>query len=153
MTRLLLAIGFATLLLAQKYTGPRPPKQDVLYLLHATNLVATDVSEAKEEKRKNDTVYAVDGASSNAKTPLAEPIFLLDSKTLRPERLNLYRLDVRNGRREVVMSNKRSQKQLHLTMKRLDNGLYRIEASEYLQNGEYGISPEGSNQVFLFQVY
>ncbi len=38
-------------------------------------------------------------------------------------------------------------------MKRLGEGIYRLEANEYLQNGEYALTPEGSDQVFLFQVY
>ncbi|MBI4904934.1 MAG: hypothetical protein HY820_14955 [Acidobacteria bacterium] len=133
----------------------RPPKQDVLYLLHATNLVETEVAEAKEERRKDDTAFVVDGASSPARTPLAEPIFLVDARKIRPEELQLFRLDVKNGRRETVLSKKRksSNRPLHLSMKRLGDGIFRIEAAEFLQNGQYAITPEGSNQVFLFEVY
>ena len=135
--------------------SPRPPKQDVLYLMHASNLIETEVAEAKEERRKDDTAYVVNGASSPARTPMAEPIFVLDSKSIRPEQLQLFRLEVKNGRREAVISNKKRGKDrpLHLSMKRLGEGVYRIEANEYLQNGQYAITPEGSNQVFLFEVY
>ncbi len=134
---------------------PRPPKQDVLYLLHATNLVETEVSEAKEEKRKDDTAFIVEGASSPARTPLAEPIFLLDARKIRPDDLQLFRLEVKNGRRETVLTKKRksSNRPLHMSMKRLGDGVYRIEAAEFLANGQYAITPEGSNQVFLFEVY
>ena len=31
---------------AQKYDGPRPPKKDMIYLLHADNLVPTETGEA-----------------------------------------------------------------------------------------------------------
>jgi hypothetical protein len=62
---------------ATKYTGPRPPKPDVLYLVHADNLVETETAVAKEETRKDAQVAIVPGGSSPAKTPLAEPIFLL----------------------------------------------------------------------------
>ncbi len=143
---------------AQKYTGPRPPKSDFVYLLHAANLVETELLEASEEKRKEDTAYVVNGAASPAKTPLAEPIFLMESKRIIPDKLQLYRLEIKNGRREIVFppANKRRKdapRPLHLSVKRLSDGIYRLEANEYLPNGEYALTPEGSNQVFLFQVY
>jgi len=56
---------------AQKYDGPRPPKKDVIYLLHADNLIPTEMGDAKEEGKKNDPVYTFPGASSPARTPLA----------------------------------------------------------------------------------
>lgn len=155
----LLAVCLATSLLAQKYTGPRPPKPDVPYLLHATNLVETEAADAKEEKRKDDMAYVVNGGASQARTPLAEPILLLESKSLLPDKLQLYRLDVKNGKREVVFppANKRRKdapRPLHLTPpRRIADGLYRIEVNESLPNGEYALTPEGSNKVFLFQVY
>jgi len=31
---------------AQKYTGPHPPKPDVLYLVHADTLISTEVLES-----------------------------------------------------------------------------------------------------------
>ncbi|MBS1825747.1 MAG: hypothetical protein JST93_10535 [Acidobacteria bacterium] len=159
MRSLALFFCLASLALAQKkYDGPKPSKQDVVFLLHAGNLVSTEVAVAKEEKRKDDRAYIVDGAASSAKTPLAEPIFLIDAKTVQVDRLQLYKLDVKNGKREVVFppANKRkkdSPRPLHLSMKRLGEGIYRLEANEYLQNGEYALTPEGSDQVFLFQVY
>ena len=36
---------------------------------------------------------------------------------------------------------------------RIGDKLYRLEVEESLEPGEYSISPEGSNQVFCFQVY
>ncbi len=141
-----------------KYSGPRPPKPDVPFLLHASNLVETESAEAKEEKRKDDTAYVVSGTASAARTPLAEPIFLLDSKKIVPEKLQLYKLEAKNGKREVIFppAGKRRKdgvRPIHLSFRRLGEGLYRIEANEYLQNGEYALTPEGSNSVFLFQVY
>lgn len=141
-----------------KYTGPRPPKPDVPYLLHATNLLETEASEASEEKRKDDTAYVVSGTASPARTPLAEPIFLIEAKKLVPEKLQLYKLEAKNGKREVVFPppNKRKKdgaRPIHMSYRRLGEGLFRIEANEFLANGEYALTPEGSNQVFLFQVY
>ena len=40
---------------ADDYTGPRPPKPDVLYLVHASNLIPTEVTEAQQEGKKDDT--------------------------------------------------------------------------------------------------
>ena len=67
---------------AEKYTGPRPPKPDVPYLLHANNLVETETAEAKEESRKDDIIYVISGTTSPVKTPLAGPIFLLPCRAV-----------------------------------------------------------------------
>jgi hypothetical protein len=32
----------------------------------------------------------------------------------------------------------------------LDKGLFKLEVNEYLPNGEYCLSPDGTNQVFCF---
>lgn len=149
----LLALTFAAPAFPQKYAGPRPPKTDVPYLLHANNLVETEAAEAREESRKDDRIYRVAGASSPAKTPLAGPIFLLRTEKLEPSRLELYRLDVRSGAREAVFSKKKKPRSIRLAVSRLEDGLYRIEVDESLENGEYSITPADSNQVFCFQVY
>lgn len=140
---------------AQKYDGPRPPKKDMIYLLHADNLIPTETGDAKEEGKKNDPVYTFPGASSPARTPLAEPIFILDSDSIRPDSVELYRMDVRSGHREVKVSggSRRNSKALRLSVVKLDRGLYRLEASETLDPGEYVLSPTGGNHVFCFEVY
>lgn len=145
----------SALLAADKYTGPRPPKPDIPYLLHASNLIPTEVVEARQEQKKNDTTYIIPGASSPAKTPLAEPIFLIDADKISPERIELYRLDVKGGQREITVSQKRrgGPRPLKLSLTRLEGRLYRIEASEMLENGEYSLSPSDSNQAFCFEVY
>ena len=152
---LALFVGAAALATAQKYDGPRPPKPDVPYLKHATNLVATEVSEAKEEKGKKDEVtYTIPGATSTARTPLASPIFLLQSEKLNAQSLALYKLESRNGRREITASPKKPMQPIRVEVTRLDgSGLYRLEVVESLEPGEYSLSPEGSNQVFCFQVF
>jgi hypothetical protein len=96
------------------------------------------------------------GASSKARTPLAEPIFLIRVEKLNPEKLALYPLEVKNGSREVYFPNrpkKDSARPVHTIVTRVADGLFRVEANEGLENGEYALSPEGSNQVFAFQVY
>jgi hypothetical protein len=147
----LLTIPLAVLA-AEKYDGPRPPKPDVAYLVHADNLIPTEALEAKDDGG----LYTVPGASSTARTPLAEPIFLIQSDKILPERLELYRWEVKGGRRELATGKGKrrgSAHPLHLSVNKVDGRLYRIEASEPLENGEYSLSPNDSNQVFCFEVY
>lgn len=142
--------------LAQKYSGPRPPKPDIPYLVHADNLVETEVSEAREEERRRDTVYIIAGETSSAATPLPEPIFLIQTENLDADRIELYRLEVRRGNREAVFPQRARRggpRLLRLMTTRLDQNLYRIEVNEYLDEGEYSLTPAGSNQVFCFRVY
>ena len=147
-------LAAAAAVFAQRYDGPRPVKPDIPYLKHGDSLVETEAAQAKEEKRKDDLVYTIDGANSSAKTPLAEPIFLLQADKLQPDRLQLYRLDSKNGRREILFPKKKGPMPLRLEVMRVDNrNLYRLEVNEELQPGEYSLSPEGSSQVFCFQVY
>jgi hypothetical protein len=154
---LLAAVCFlAAIAQDRDYTGPRPPKPDIPYLVHADNLVQTEVAEAKENQRKNESLYTIAGAASPARTPVAEPIFLFQSDKITPESLELYRLEVKNGNREVLISQgKRGSRPLRLTVTPLGGKLYRIEVDEGLglPDGQYALSPGGSNQVFCFEEY
>jgi len=154
---LFLFLGAALLVPAQnKYTGPRPPKPDLPYLVHADSLVATEAAEAKEETRKDDILYVVAGANSPVKTPLASPILLMQAVKLQPDRLQLYKLESKNGQREILFSRKKkaTAKALIVEVSRIaSDNLYRIEVDQTLENGEYSLTPEGSNQVFCFAVY
>ena len=138
---------------AQKYNGPVPAKPDLPYLKHAENLVPTEATDVKEEKKKDDVTYVIPGASSSAKTPLASPIFLLQCEKLVADKLGLYKMDVKNGRREVTASPKKPLKPLRVVVSRLTGNLYRIEVDESLEAGEYALSPEGANTAFCFQVF
>lgn len=143
----------------QKYTGPRPPKADIPYLLHASTLLETEVQEAKDETRKDENAAVIPGAASPVKTPLPEPIFLFLSEKISPDKLEMYRLTVtKDGKREVAFPSpgkrkKDSPRPIHMSTSKIDAGLYRIEASEVLDQGEYCLSPSGANQVFCFQVF
>ena len=139
---------------AQTYTGPLPPKPDLPYLKHAENLVPTEAAEAQEEKgKKDDLTYVVAGPASSARTPLASPIFLLQTEKLTAASLALYRLEVKNGRREITFSPKKQPKAIRMETTKIGDKLFRLEVEESLEPGEYSITPEGSNQVFCFQVY
>ena len=153
MLPLLLSAG----VFAEDYKGPLPPKADIPYLLHAGDLLPTEVTEASQENQKKSATYTISGASSPARTPLAEPIFILDSKQLDPAALELWRFDVKNGQRTLLMSAGRHGKSgagpYHLSVTKIGDHLYRIEVQEMLENGEYSLSPTGSNRAFCFQVY
>jgi len=137
----------------QKYSGPRPPKPDLPYLKHAENLVPLEAGTATEEKKKDDILYVIEGAASTAKTPLASPIFLIEVDKLNPDRLGLYKLEVRNGRREILFGPKKQPSPIRIEVNRLADKLYKIEVGDSLEAGEYSLSPEQSNQVFCFKVY
>jgi hypothetical protein len=149
---LVLAAAFAASA-QQKYIGPRPPKPDLPYLKHAENLIPTESGTASEEKKKDDILYVIAGAASTARTPLASPIFLMEADKLNPDRLGLYKLEVRNGRREILFSPKKQPRPIRIEVNRLADKLYRIEVEDSLEAGEYSLSPDQSNQVFCFQVF
>jgi hypothetical protein len=152
---ILLALIAITATAAEKYSGPRPPQPDLPYLVHADNLVPTETAEASKDSGKKDDTYTINGATSPARTPVAEPIFLLQSEKILPDRLELYRFEVKNGHRELQVSKakRRGTHALHLQVTKLDGNLYKVEASEPLENGQYSLSPNDSNKVFCFEVY
>jgi len=141
---------------AQKYDGPRPAKPDIPYIRHAESLLATEVTDAMEEHRKDDILYVVSGPASTVKTPLASPILLFQSDKIGPDKLQLFKLETKNGRREILFSHKKKQTAMPIRIdvtKLSSEGLYRIEVVSSLDKGEYSLTPDGSNQVFCFQVY
>lgn len=147
---------FCTAAKAEDYSGPRPPKADVPYLLHAGSLLSTEALEAKEVNRKDVTVFVVPGAASPVKTPMAEPIFIFTSDKIAADTLRLYRLTVNGANREVSGGGKKKKGAavpLRLTVTQLGDRLYRVEAYESLDPGEYSLSPNGSNEAFCFSVY
>src|SRR5579871_1725228 len=141
---------------ADQYTGPRPDKPDLPYLLHADHLVPTETGEAREENRKGETVFMVPGANSSARTPLAEPILIMESRNVPADRMEMYKMEVKGGNREVTISQSRRRggsRPIHVVVTPLGGKLYRIEADEPLENGEYSLSPSDSNKVFCFEIY
>src|SRR5678815_489849 len=127
--RLTIAFLFAAALFGQKYNGPQPEKADLPYLVHADNLVATEAGEAKQETRKDEILYVIDGATSPAATPLASPIFLIRAEQLVPDKLEIYKLESKNGRREVLFQRKKKQtaRPIRQSVKRIGDNLYKVE--------------------------
>jgi hypothetical protein len=143
----LLAVGLAGL--AQRYEGPRPAKKDVPYLLHAANLIETEAVEARQEGKKDDLIYTIAGATSPVATPIAEPIFIMQAEKTVPERIELYKLESKGGRRELQIKRAHA---LRLDVTRLSSdGLWKLEVAESLEPGEYSLSPKDSNQGFCFE--
>jgi len=143
---------------SKKYAGPRPEKADVPYLLHASKLIELEKSTAAESKTKEGTLYTVSGAESPVKTPVPEPIFLFKADRLNPDRLTLYRMTVRGGSRTLYFPEggrrrKDGPRPVFVLVTMLEPGLYRVEVNEPLEDGEYCLSPEGSNDVFCFSEY
>jgi hypothetical protein len=142
-------------LLADKYSGPRPAKADLPYLMHADDLIPLETGEAKQDNRKGDVNFAIPGANSPVRTPLASPAFLILTDQLQADHLQLYKLQSKGGQREVLIRrrNKLVARPIRLNVTRLDDQLYKIEVDEILENGGYSLSPSDSNQVFCFQIY
>ncbi|MCW5978011.1 MAG: hypothetical protein KIT09_08025 [Bryobacteraceae bacterium] len=164
MGKLWIAFSAGLLLLApaalpQEYDGPRPPKPDIPYLLHAGDLVELEAGEARVEDRKRETANLLAGAASPVKTPLAEPIFIFESDKIPAQKLALYQLDVVKGQREIAFP-KDAREQFrkgphpkHLMVRKLAGKLFWLEANEVLDNGQYCLSPEGSQAVFCFEIF
>jgi len=145
----------AGVLTAQKYDGPKPPKPDLPYLMHADNLIPTESLEAKQENRKGEVVYSISGANSPVRTPLSSPAFLILTEEVQAEKMQCFRLQSKGGQREVLLrrKNKLVAHPIRLNVTRVDGNLYKVEVDEILENGEYSLSPADSNRVFCFQVY
>jgi len=141
---------------SDKYTGPRPPKADIPYLLHANKLVELDTGNAQQSEKKDDTIYTISGTAAQAQTPMPEPIFVMAVEKLQADKMSLFKMTTKGGARELTISKKPKRdgpRPVRLTADKLDGNLYRLEVQEFLENGEYCMSPDGSNQVFCFAVF
>lgn len=156
MPKFALLIFAASLAMAQsKYTGPKPDKVDIPYLKHANTLIPLESNEAKEEMRKDQQWAVVKGTASTVRTPLAEPYFIMEQAKIDAKQFELFRVDAKNGQRELMLGTKKKggNKPIRIMVSPLGERLYRIDVNETLENGEYCLSPQGSNVVFCFQVF
>jgi hypothetical protein len=151
--RLAALLLFALAALAQQYEGPRPTKPDLPFLIQGDQVIATEGLEAKEHKQKKDALFVIEGAASPARTHLSSPLFLFEAERIVPETLGLYKLDVKDGQRQILFPSRKPPKPILVDVKRVDANVFRIEIHETLAPGEYALSPEGSNAVFCFAVY
>jgi hypothetical protein len=142
----------------KKYTGPRPPKADAPFLVHANQLLPVETGEARESQGKSETNYTVEGSASPTRTPIPEPVFLFQSDKINPERLSLYRMESRNSQRTLSLPSdprrrKDNSRPIFILVTPLENRLFKVEVNEPLDNGEYCLSPEGTNTVFCFSEF
>ncbi|HKD09717.1 MAG TPA: hypothetical protein VKB79_27675 [Bryobacteraceae bacterium] len=135
--------------------GPKPDKKDIPYLLLANNLVQTEVVRPSAQQTSEGTTYSIPGETSLAKTPLALPVFLIDSAQIRPEKLRLIRLIPSSGHRQALLRKTPSPDDapLLLTATKVADTIYRLEAVNEIENGEYALNAAGSDQFFCFTVF
>lgn len=140
-----------------QYSRPRPAKKDLPYLLEAGRLIATQVEHVTRSTTNKEEIFSVSGATSPARTPIPEPIFLFAPDQINPEQLGLYRFEVKEGRRQAALADKRApdsdEEPLHLTLRKLAPNLFRIEAGEMLQPGEYALYAQARDTAFCFTVF
>ncbi len=152
-----IAILFVAYLVGQpKYTGPKPPKKNVPYLVHAGNPVETEVSTAFQIINNDLITYVISGEKSTARTPLASPIFVIEPAALTDvEKFRLFRLEAKDGHRTVTFHNKglRGAMPLRIQITPIPGGLYQIEVADTLSPGQYALTPDGTNEVFCFEVF
>ena len=150
----MLGLVVALSAVAQKYSGPLPAKPDLPYIKQAATLIPMETAEAREEKGASGTRYAIAGASSPVRTPISLPVFLVKAEKLAPGRLQLYRMESKDGHREYVLGGANPPDVIHMEVTTLTaDGLCRMAVSDPLDAGEYVLSGEGSTQVFCFQVF
>jgi hypothetical protein len=139
---------------AQKYSGPVPDKLDLPYIKQAATLIPMETAEARSEKGDTGTRLVVAGPASPVRTPISLPVFILKIQKLAVERLQLYKMESKDGHREYTVGGANPPGVLHMEITRLNGeGLCRIAVSDPLEAGEYVLSADSSNQVFCFQVF
>lgn len=151
----LLTLAPFALIGAEKYRGPVPEVADVPHLMHADNLIPLETANASEKTNKDRITYTLEGAASTVRTPMSEPIFIIKTNS-DPQKLTLYPFEIEKGSRSITFNSRKPKdnpSSIRFTIEKLDEGLYKLEVQQYMQNGEYALSPDGSNVVFAFQVY
>ncbi len=134
---------------------PNPPKPDIPYLIHGSDIRELEQVEAMEETTKNQLRYWIAGPAAAVRTPLAAPEFLFDSEQIDPRNLSLFGFEVKNGRRELLYQRKKKvvAEPYFLNLEGVAGRVIRIRINASLAPGEYGITPDGQNIVFTFSVF
>lgn len=134
---------------------PNPPKPDIPYLIHGSDIRELEQVDAMEEITKNQLRYWIAGPAASVRTPLAAPEFLFDSQQIDPRDLSLFGFEVKNGRRELLYSKKKKvvAEPYFLNLEGVAGRVIRIRINASLAPGQYGITPDGQNIVFTFSVF
>jgi hypothetical protein len=148
----------ATMIMAQqKDAAPKPPKTDLPYLLEGNKLIPTDTQAAT--RSKDDQTITVAGATSSARTPLPEPVFLFSPGQLAAAQFELFHFQILKDHRQWTKGaqdrpdNDAPEDTIRLTLRPAGSGLVRIEAAEMLNPGEYALIARGQNKAFCFTVF
>ena len=85
-------------------------------------------------------------------------MFLFQSDKINPERLSLFKMESKSGQRTLSLPadprrRKDNARPLFILVTPLENRLFKVEVNEPLDNGEYCLSPEGTNTVFCFSEF
>src|ERR1700678_3503543 len=138
---LTLAILFVACLAGQpKYSGPKPAKKNVPYLVHAGNPVEPEIGTAFQIINNDLITYVISGEKSAVRTPLASPIFVIEADSISDvEKLRLFRLQAQDGHRTVTFHRKglRGAMPQRIQITPLSGGLFQIEVVDSLPPGEY----------------
>lgn len=142
----------------EKASGPKPPKPDLPYLLKAGKLIPTEPQTVTRSGSKNDETISVVGATSTARTPLPEPIFLFSPGEINAGDFELIRFQAANGHRQwkkgqQTSTDEEPEQPLRLTLRPVGERTVRIEAAVMLNPGEYALIPRGKNTAFCFTVF
>ena len=142
----------------QKASPPKPPKSDLPYLLEAEKLIPTEAQPVTRSGAKDDAAITVNGATSPARTPLPEPIFLFAPGQINASDFELIQFQVVDGKRQwrkgqPANSGDEPETVLRLTLRPAGEGVFRIEAAAMLNPGQFALVPRGKNTAFCFTVY
>jgi hypothetical protein len=77
--------------------------------MHADNLLETELGTAANETRKDATYAVLPGAVSPVKTPLAEPVFILQTEKVQADKFEAYRLEPAGAEGREARGTDRSQ--------------------------------------------
>ena len=78
----------------------------------------------------------------------------MQSGSISPDKLQLFKLTVNGGHREIFFPAKKPPQAIRIVVSKISSdNIWKIEVDESLEPGEYSLSPEGTNQVFCFQVF
>lgn len=84
-----------------------------------------------------------------------QPLLVIDADSMDATKLQLFRLEVKNGHREITFKKKGKgdAMPLNIEVAKVRGTLFQIRVLDSLDPGEYSLSPDGSNDAFCFEVF
>jgi hypothetical protein len=137
----------------EKYSGPPLPKKDFAYLVRGDSLVEMEFAIAEPRDDNDRVTFVIAGAGSLVKTNDVAPAIVIDVSKLPTDLLQLYRVESRDGHREISIPKRgRRPQPVPMITTKLGGNLVSLKPVEDLTSGEYSLTPQGSNAVFCFTV-